>query len=42
MKNKIEIEMAWAVWNLLENLKDKIWDPYYCSDTFGNCYENDT
>ncbi len=28
MKKEIEINMAWTLWNLLENLKDKIWDQY--------------
>lgn len=28
MKKEIEINMAWTVWNLLENLKDKIWEQY--------------
>lgn len=28
MKKKIEIRIAWAVWNLLMNLNDKIWKHY--------------
>ena len=28
MKRKIKINMAWIVWNLLDNLKDKIWKQY--------------
>ena len=28
MKKQIEINIAWTVWNLLDNLQDKIWDQY--------------
>jgi len=28
MKRKIEINIAWTVWNLLENLNVKVWKHY--------------
>ena len=28
MKKKIQINIAWTVWNLLANVNDKIWGHY--------------